>query len=499
MKCRCKSKPAPVVTWYRAAEVVQESEKIAIKSSSTEEDIYELVLEIKDPSAPDGGTYRCHVKNEFGESNANLNLNIEAEPEPEGDGPIFLEKPRILSENNGKLVIMECKVKATPRPEITWTKEGKVLTETSQMKFFVVEKRETYDIRLELSEPNLEDSGLYKCNIQNHLGELNANLTLNIESESICSTQIFSSCIWHILINLKLCCFSVVPVIKDKPKIIKIIKKKTVVIECVVVSKFAPKAIWFKEKNEVSESTRHKVNVEQVKEGEFAVKLEISQVSDSDKGSYQLVAKNEKGEAVSQIVELVDIPAVDEEEKPPKPVIHKHLRNETIEETRTLELHVHLKHTDKTSKVIWYRNNKSIKESSFVKQTFDGKTASLRIMKTKADQDSGTYRCVIKNDSGADESSATVIVKKVAEKKKEEEEVEETVEVEEEQEEEEEEETEEKKGPFDVKLKKAKQNKTVISVSVRWSIVIAYRWCTHSIIGILCVCIWEVAVQYVPD
>lgn len=183
MKCRCKSKPAPVVTWYRGTDVVEESAKIAIKSSSTEEDIYELVLEIKDPSAPDGGTYRCHVKNEFGESNANLNLNIEAEPEPEGDGPIFLEKPRILSENNGKLVIMECKVKATPRPEITWTKEGKVLTETSQMKFSVTQFHEIYDIRLELSEPNLEDSGLYKCNIQNHLGELNANLTLNIESE----------------------------------------------------------------------------------------------------------------------------------------------------------------------------------------------------------------------------------------------------------------------------------------------------------------------------
>lgn len=257
--------------------------------------------------------------------------------------------------------------------------------------------------------------------------------------------------------------FSVVPVIKDKPKIIKIIKKKTVVIECVVVSKFAPKATWFKEKNEVNESTRHKVNVEQVKEGEFAVKLEISQVTDEDKGSYQLIARNEKGEAVSQIVELVDIPTVDDDEKPPKPTIHKHLRNETIEETRTLELNVQLKHTDKKSKVVWYRNSTIIKESTLVKQTFDGKTANLRVSKTKADQDSGTYRCVIKNEAGFDESSATVTVKKVADKKKkEEEEVEETVEVEEEAEDEE---VEEKKGPFDVKLKKAQQNKTVISVS----------------------------------
>lgn len=183
MKCKCKSKPAPVVTWYRGQTVVKESTKITIKSSMIEEDIYELLLEIKDPSAPDGGTYRCHVKNEFGESNANLNLNIEAEPEPEGEGPTFLEKPKIVSENNGKLVIMECKVKANPKPIITWTKEGEIVKETSKLKMTMDEKLDTYHIKLVLNDPGLEDSGLYKCNIKNNLGELNANLTLNIESK----------------------------------------------------------------------------------------------------------------------------------------------------------------------------------------------------------------------------------------------------------------------------------------------------------------------------
>lgn len=141
--------------------------------------------------------------------------------------------------------------------------------------------------------------------------------------------------------------------IKDKPKILKIIKKKTVVIECVVVSKFAPKCTWFKEKNEVAESERHKVEVKQVKENEFAVQLEISQVSEKDKGSYQLVAKNEKGEAVSQTVELKEIPEPEDDEKPEIPRIHKPLKDETIEETRTLELHVHLKRTVKKTKVLW--------------------------------------------------------------------------------------------------------------------------------------------------
>lgn len=144
------------------------------------------------------------------------------------------------------------------------------------------------------------------------------------------------------------------PVIKDKPKIIKIIKKKTVVIECVVVSKFAPKCTWFKEKNEVAESQRHKVEVKQVKENEYTVQLEISEVTDTDKGTYQMLAKNEKGEAVSQTVELVDIPQPEEDEKPSAPQIRKPLKDETIEETRSLELNVHLKRTLKKTTVVWY-------------------------------------------------------------------------------------------------------------------------------------------------
>lgn len=49
-------------------------------------------------------------------------------------------------------------------------------------------------------------------------------------------------------------------------------------------------------------------------QGEFAVKLEIEQMSVTDKGVYKLVARNEKGEATSQVVEVTEIP--DQGEKP---------------------------------------------------------------------------------------------------------------------------------------------------------------------------------------
>jgi Immunoglobulin I-set domain. len=94
------------------------------------------------------------VKNDFGESNANLNLNIEAEPEPEGEGPTFVEKPRIISEQGGKLVLMTCKVKASPKPTIVWYQAGKVVKESSKISMSIEQKEDIYSIRLELKVSN---------------------------------------------------------------------------------------------------------------------------------------------------------------------------------------------------------------------------------------------------------------------------------------------------------------------------------------------------------
>lgn len=65
----------------------------------------------------------------------------------------------------------------------------------------------------------------------------------------------------HILFYL-----SVVPVIREVPKVITIIKKKTIVIECRVNSVFEPKVIWMKEKTAIKQDSRHSVKIEEVKE-----------------------------------------------------------------------------------------------------------------------------------------------------------------------------------------------------------------------------------------
>jgi len=47
MKCKCKAKPEPTVTWYRGQDLVEKSKKIKINTTVIAEDTYELTLEIK--------------------------------------------------------------------------------------------------------------------------------------------------------------------------------------------------------------------------------------------------------------------------------------------------------------------------------------------------------------------------------------------------------------------------------------------------------------------
>ncbi|XP_062534884.1 muscle M-line assembly protein unc-89-like [Armigeres subalbatus] len=385
MKCRCRSKPKPTVKWMRKKQEVKSSNRVALEVKTVDEDTYELTLNIKDPSSEDGGSYSCVISNEFGESSATLNLNIESEQESTKNAPIFVEKPHIISLDNGKLVRMECKVKTDIKPDITWTREGKIIKETSKLKITMTAEKDVYHISLVLKDPQTEDSGTYKCNIKNILGELNANLILNIE---------------------------IVPVIKEKPKLVTNVKKRTASIECAVASRFKPECIWMKETTVIKETHRHTIKIEETREGEFSVKLNITDLSEADFGAYKLVAKNDKGQATSQVIEIKDI--VFEKPPPTKPIIEPKLKDVEVDEGGNLTLAVGLVHPDRHFKVYWYKNKTILKASETVIQDFTGRMAKLTV-KNCTVEDAGTYKISISNELQSDESEAKV---KIIEKPK---------------------------------------------------------------------------------
>lgn len=95
---------------------------------------------------------------------------------------------------------MECKIKADPKPTVTWYRNNTLIKDTNRIKMFMEERgSDQYYIKLELIDPQIEDSALYKCNIKNDLGELNANLTLNIESKYRTDVKLFRLILYGLL------------------------------------------------------------------------------------------------------------------------------------------------------------------------------------------------------------------------------------------------------------------------------------------------------------
>lgn len=148
------------------------------------------------------------------------------------------------------------------------------------------------------------------------------------------------------------------------------------------------------------------------------MKLEINDVQESDKGAYKLVASNEKGEAVSQIVNLIDIP--EEERKPEKPTISRKLVDQKVTESKTFELLISLTKSDRKCKIEWYKGSTLIRETKDITTTFDGTTARLTFSSAKSEHTSN-YKVIVSNEIGKDESLCKVTVEKGSKKKEEEE------------------------------------------------------------------------------
>merc|ERR1712112_107241 len=160
--------------------------------------------------------------------------------------------------------------------ECVWSFKETVLKETSSMKIVHEKQFDYWESRIELTDPAPEHGGLYKCVVNNKYGEINANLSLNIE---------------------------VAPVIRERPIVKKVEKKKSVVLQCAVQGTQDIDVQWFKEGKAIStRNERFSIGKKktEIREGETIVQLEIQDTDVTDQGSYQLVAKSETGETQSQ-------------------------------------------------------------------------------------------------------------------------------------------------------------------------------------------------------
>lgn len=76
MECILEALPVADITWFHGQDSITDGERFKILRKAISSDTYLLTLQISQPSANDGGIYRCHAFNPFGESNAHITLNF---------------------------------------------------------------------------------------------------------------------------------------------------------------------------------------------------------------------------------------------------------------------------------------------------------------------------------------------------------------------------------------------------------------------------------------
>ena len=109
------------------------------------------------------------------------------------DAPTFVEKPKIVTLNEGKLVQLIVQYKASSKCTCSWYYKETIIKESQMMQVFHEKIDSTsYECRLEIKEPGANTAGMYKCLVSNEKGEINANLMLNVQmaqSETVVETK----------------------------------------------------------------------------------------------------------------------------------------------------------------------------------------------------------------------------------------------------------------------------------------------------------------------
>lgn len=164
--------PKPDIQWYCGTTKIQEGGRFEIVEEA-DVDLYTLV--INDIKRDDAATYKCEAINEAGKSTCRGEVVVKERqylPEFTSD-----ELDTSLTVRQGDELKIDMTIKANPKPDVKWYKDGKPLRDTTKMD--VRSRGDNYSITIYSSKP--EDAGHYKCEARNQLGAADRSFEVKVE------------------------------------------------------------------------------------------------------------------------------------------------------------------------------------------------------------------------------------------------------------------------------------------------------------------------------
>ncbi|XP_078083679.1 hemicentin-1-like [Mustelus asterias] len=217
-------------------------------------------LEITTATLGHAGSYVCTARNDVGTARRHMMLKVQ---EP----PVIKPLPTTLETVVNKGVILHCESTGTPRPSITWQKEGLTISNAGKT------TRAAPGVRLEIARATEEDSGIYMCISQNAAGTALGKTRLVVQ---------------------------VPPVIKAHNREYKATVDHSATLPCEAGGRPTPEVTWVKDGRTIVDQLRLQTFVNG--------SLHIPQLRLTDAGWYTCIARNKVGVVSTDTILVVQVP-----------------------------------------------------------------------------------------------------------------------------------------------------------------------------------------------
>ncbi|XP_052891999.1 fibroblast growth factor receptor homolog 1-like [Anopheles moucheti] len=182
--------------------------------------------------------------------------------------PEFMKKehmPKIVSKPSGNMVRLRCPADGYPKPNITWTKDGRDIERTMGQV-----KKVNWAIVLEDLVP--QDSGIYTCTVCNRLGCSDFTTKLEVKDR-----------------------FPARPLFTERPKNVTTLVNTTAIFRCPTLSELEPHIEWVKLRIVELENVSIPENLKLKRDPDNPEVLTLENVTHADEGWYTCIAANSLG------------------------------------------------------------------------------------------------------------------------------------------------------------------------------------------------------------
>ncbi|XP_069772736.1 hemicentin-1-like [Narcine bancroftii] len=342
LECEVRGNPKPTVTWRKGGSLLH-------PDSSRFDFLPDGSLRIYSVQVFDAGRYLCSASSAVGTDHHYIELQVLG-------APIISPSPTNITAIANTQVEVSCEVSGSPKPEVTWKKNGKPLNFNLQQNMY----RLLASGSLQIFSATTEDTALYECSASNEVGESHRLIQLTVH---------------------------VPPSIADDSPDVTVSAMSPVVLTCHVTGIPAPSVTWLKDGAQIgNRGPGYKVLPTGI--------LEIASVTLRHAGAYVCMARNMVGTARKHINLTVQAPPVIK----PLPAIYETVVNNGIilpcESTGTPR-----------PSITWQKDGITISSTGY----FLLANGALEIVRATED-DSGNYMCIAQNGAGTALSKTKLVV-----------------------------------------------------------------------------------------